>query len=354
MLTLHKTDDAVPLVGMYQTVYTSGKLGAKSTQRPKKKVDTVYFTHDLTDDNTNSASARGVLLLHKDELKKEMHIANHEFDELCDMIDDDREPEHDHTLRHHYWEIRKHYDDYLKREMYLGDTDDVMFELNLPEKRSDWPGTHTMIGNSGAGKTRYLTDMLLRYLKRTPLHSTRPIFWLSPEVKIDKTLEDIRVPKYNMFFRPIDISEQGLKDSGLDAGSYYKKTIEDPIVDGGHDALICLDDFPDGAKALYPYLRDFFNTSLRTARHRNSGIFSLQHTYAGNKNTTQALQSNKYITFFPRSQQQRCIQFMRDHLLLKTSKAKAITSRFAKLGRAMTIQMHSPVCIFNSKYLVLL
>ena len=97
MLTLHKTDDAVPLVGMYHTAYKSGKLGAKSTQRPKKKVDTVYFTHDLADDNTNSASARGVLHLHKDELKKEMHIANHEFDELCDMIDDDREPEHGGT-----------------------------------------------------------------------------------------------------------------------------------------------------------------------------------------------------------------------------------------------------------------
>ncbi len=33
---------------------------------------------------------------------------------------------------------------------------------------------------------------------------------------------------------------------------------------------------------------------------------------------------------------------------------KEITKRFSKLGRAMTIQMHSPVCIFNDKYLVLL
>jgi len=45
---------------------------------------------------------------------------------------------------------------------------------------------------------------------------------------------------------------------------------------------------------------------------------------------------------------------MRDHLLLPTNRAKEITARFAKLGRAMTIQMHSPVCIFNEKYLVLL
>ena len=356
MLTLNKTDDAVALVDIYESRYHGkGKLAAKRGQRAKKSKGSVYFTHDMIDENGNSADAAGVLQLHRETLKKEMHLANPEFDAICNMINQDTEPPPDHPLRHDYWTLKGHYDSYLQREMFLGDTEDIMFELNIPHSREEWPGTHTLIGNSGAGKTRFLTDMLLRYIKRAPVHTVRPIFWLSPEVKIDKTLDEIKKEKYDMWFHGIDISEHALKESGLDAASYYKKNIEDPIINSGvRDALVCLDDFPDGAKALYKYLRDFFNTSLRVARHRNMGIYSLQHTYAGNKNTSQALQSNKYVTFFPRSQQSRCIQFMRDHLLMQTNRAKELTKRFAKLGRAMTIQMHSPVCIFNAKYLTLL
>ena len=182
MLTLHRTDDAVPLVDIFESKYHGkGKLAAKTGQRAKKSSGTVYFTHEMADENGLSADAAGVLQLHRDTLKKEMHLAQPEFDAICKMIDRDDEPAPDHPLRHEFWDLKGHYDSYLKREMFLGDTDNIMFELNVPESRDDWPGTHTLIGNSGAGKTRYLTDMLLRYLKKSPAHLIRPIFWLSPE-----------------------------------------------------------------------------------------------------------------------------------------------------------------------------
>ena len=40
--------------------------------------------------------------------------------------------------------------------------------------------------------------------------------------------------------------------------------------------------------------------------------------------------------------------------MLSTTQAKGLIRRFAKLDRVMIIQMHSPVAIFNSKYLLLL
>ena len=95
------------------------------------------------------------------------------------------------------------------------------------------------------------------------------------------------------------------------------------IETAGENALIVLDDFPDGARALYPMLLQAYNNWIRVARHRNQGIFSLQHTYAGGKNTSQSLQSNKYIIFFPRSQQNRCITFLRDHLMMQVNEARA-------------------------------
>ncbi len=225
-----------------------------------------------------------------------------------------------------------------------------MFELNIPTRREDWVGTATIIGSSGAG----LTDMLLRYLKSTPDRTKRQIFWLSPELEIVKTILPLKEPRWSMWFRGIDISAPALKKAGKDAASYFQTMIEEPIDAAGDDSLIVLDDFPDGAASLYPMLLAFYNEKIRVARHRNQGIFSLQHTYAGGRNTSQSLQSNKYIIFFPRSQQSRCITFLRDYLQLQTTEAREMVRRFSKLGRWMCIQMHSPVCIYNEKYLVLL
>ena len=122
----------------------------------------------------------------------------------------------------------------------------------------------------------------------------------------------------------------------------------------GERAIVVMDDFPDGARSLYPYLERQYNSMLRTARHRNMGVISLIHTYAHGKASTQALQSNKSVIFYPQSQQTRCIQFLRDYLSVQTHEAKALVRRFAALDRWMCVQMHSPVCIYNSSYLVLL
>ena len=80
MITLVKTDDAVPIVGIYK-------------KKEKKPTQTVYFTHETKKDNQNHADAKGVLHLHRNELKKEFRINNADFDELCRMIDAEEEPE---------------------------------------------------------------------------------------------------------------------------------------------------------------------------------------------------------------------------------------------------------------------
>ena len=147
MLTLVKTADAVPLVGIYEVPEKKpgSKLLGKLQAAKKKQVGTVYFTHELDQDKQNVSEAAGVLAMHKEHLKKQTHISNHEFDEIAQM------------LKHAYWNIRQNFDRFLKREMYIGDDPTAAFELNLPTKRKDWPGTMTLIGSSGAGKTRFLT-----------------------------------------------------------------------------------------------------------------------------------------------------------------------------------------------------
>jgi hypothetical protein len=346
MLSLQKSDDAVEIVGIYK--------GTRGHKRRKPQA-AVYFTHTEDETHGNTAPAAGVLHLHRDAIKKELHINQPEFTEICALLDADEEPAADDPLKHAYWNVRERFERYLKREMFLGDTAEERFELNFPRKKADWPGTMTCIGSSGSGKTHFVVNMILRYWRSVEVHSRRPVVWISPELTLDKTLKPLRDNHaFDMWFHGIDISEKALREKGVDAAGYFKSVIEDKIESMSEDAIVVFDDFPDGARSLYTNLERLYNSMLRIARHRNMGVISLIHTYAHGKASSQALQSNRSVIFYPRSQQTRCIQFLRDYLQLGSSEAKETVQRFAKLGRWMCIRMHSPVCIFNEKYLVLL
>jgi hypothetical protein len=101
-------------------------------------------------------------------------------------------------------------------------------------------------------------------------------------------------------------------------------------------------------------LRRLYIRGLRTARHKKTSVISLVHSYASGKNTSQALQSVKFAVMFPRSSKSRIILFLRDHVHVPIAEAKELVQRFATLDRYMIIRMHSPVALYNSKYLLLL
>ena len=77
------------------------------------------------------------------------------------------------------------------------------------------------------------------------------------------------------------------------------------------------------------------------------------HSYASGKNTSQAIQSVKFAVMFPRSSKSRIVMFLRD-LQVPVKEGKELVERFSKLDRYMISRMHSPVAIYNSKYLLLL
>ena len=343
MLTFVKDAKAQDLVGIFSNSSNSRKPEA-----------TVYFTHDLKPEKQNVAPAAGVLELHRDSLKKINKVSQTSFERICFMIDEGAEPEVGEPLRSEFWDIKKVYERALRREMYLGDQNDLRFELNFPRDKTKWGGTFTCVGNSGAGKTRWVVDLCIRYLRATKPHARRTIIWLSPELEIDKTLKPLLHKRYAFNVIGVDISQQALKKSGMDGATYYQTKIADILENQGENAIIVMDDYMDGARSLVPILQKAYNTMLRTARHRVTSVISLVHSYASGKFTSQALQSNKFIVFFPRSQQNRLIMFMRDHLMMNVPEAKELVQRFAKLDRYLVIMMHSPVCMFNSKYLLLL
>ena len=142
-------------------------VSAKARARP---VATVYFTHNLKEDNKNDAPAAATLT----HIKKINQISEHEYTAICKMLDTGEEPEVGHPLRKAYWDVRDRYETSLMREMYIGDQKDIMFQLDLP--RAILPYTMTLFGSSGAGKTYFLVSMFERYLKGVPSGSSiRPI-----------------------------------------------------------------------------------------------------------------------------------------------------------------------------------
>ena len=264
------------------------------------------------------------------------------------------EPDTGDPLRHEYWELKKVFERALRNEMYLGDQDDLFFEHNLARNRDKWCGNFIVIGNSGAGKTHWVVQLLLRYMRATKPHARRTIIWVSPEWEIDKTLKPLKKKQFGMNVIGIDVSEQELRKSGLDAAAYYKAKVEDVIERHGENAIVVYDDFMDAGTNLAPLLRREYIRGLRTARHKTTSVISLVHSYASGKNTSQALQSVTFCVMYPRSSASRIVMFMRDHLHVSVAEAKEIVARFAKLDRWMIIRMHSPVAIYNSKYLMLI
>ena len=116
MLTFVKDKSATPLVGLHR----------RST-RSTKPHETVYFTHEQSDTNSNVAPAAGVLALHKDSLKKLHKLSNASFERICIMLDTDEEPEIGDPHRTEYWELKTVFERALRREMYLGDQEDFVF-----------------------------------------------------------------------------------------------------------------------------------------------------------------------------------------------------------------------------------
>ena len=100
MLSLQKSDDAVKIVGIY-----------KGTRRHKRRKPqaAVYLTPTEDETHGNTAPAAGVLHLHRDAIKKELHINQPEFTEICALLDADEEPAADDPLKHAYWNVRERF-----------------------------------------------------------------------------------------------------------------------------------------------------------------------------------------------------------------------------------------------------
>ena len=199
--------------------------------------------------------------------------------------------------------------------------------------KNKWCGTFLLVGNSGAGKTRWVVDLVMRYLRATKPHARRTVIYVSPEYSIDRTLAPLKKKSFAFNVIGIDVSQQELKRTGMDAISFFKTKVEDIVDKHGEKSLIIYDDFMDAAPGLEGLLRRLYIRGLRTARHKTTSVISLVHSYASGKNTSQAIQSVKFVVFFPRSSASRVCLYLRDHLHIPIAEGKELVAKFSALSR---------------------
>jgi hypothetical protein len=287
MLTLQKDKTSTEIVEVH-----------KRSTRSKRAHGVVYYSHNAKASG-NVAPAAGVLALHKTSLKKIWKLSNADFNRICVMIDTGEEPDSGEALRSEYWELHKVYERALRTEMYIGDQEDLYFEHNLPKNKDTWAGTFLLVGNSGAGKTWWMVQLFLRYMRAVKPYNRRTLIYVSPEWEIDKTLKPLKDKRYALNVIGVDVSEKALRESGMDVVSYYKTKVEDVFEKHGEKAIIVYDDFMDSAPGMEHLLRKLYIRGLRTARHKVTSVISLVHSYASGKNTSQVAKRKVLRVFSP-------------------------------------------------------
>ena len=256
MLTLKKDKTSTEIVELHSRKTRSKKADAR-----------VYYTHNHKAEG-NVAPAAGVLELHKASLKKIWKLSNSDYDRVCVMIDTGEEPDSGEPLRTEYWELHKVYERALRNEMYLGDQEDLYFEHNLDRRRDNWCGTFLLVGNSGAGKTHWMVQLFLRYMRAVKPFQRRTLIYISPEWEIDRTLKPLKEKRYAMNVIGVDVSEKAVRASGMDVASYFQTKVVDVFDKHGEKAIIVFDDFMDAASGM----------DATVARHRLIVTFPVLET----------------------------------------------------------------------------
>ena len=114
----------------------------------------------------------------------------------------------------------------------------MYFEHNLPRSKDKWAGTFLLVGNSGAGKTYWMVQLFLRYMRAVKPYNRRTLIYISPEWEIDKTLKPLKDKRFALNVIGIDVSEKAVRASGIGVDEYFKTKVVDVFEKHGEKAII--------------------------------------------------------------------------------------------------------------------
>jgi len=320
----------------------------------KHKLSGVYFHPDECSEHMNHVDDVGSLLSgHTNAAKSRLRVNQESIDDSIKLLQGGHEPDEECTapVAKAFWHFRELKHELLTRSMDLRDQSNQRFEINIPKKLDVFWGHVAVLGPTGSGKGWWICNLIKRHWQRATMLNRRKVYYISAEATIDKTLEILKIRRFEDWFVPIDISYEAGEASGKTPEDFWQSQVGS-VISNARNAIVVLDDSQDGY-APREALRSQ-DRLCRIGRHRNISVISIFHSIRSGLYTRQLCQSSSHIVLFSKAQAGRVRDFFTDVIGLKRREAAELVKLMNKCGRASVIRVLAPVCVICEKYLKLL
>ena len=249
------------------------------------------------------------------------------------------------TLQQKYFKAKRIIHKRLLTEMDLENQKEE-FRIDFPPGKV-FAGHHLVCSATAGGKTYFCAQKILHNLKG-PEKDRRRFIIVSAEYEKDKTLDEVKLHKYEEWVQGIDVSDYALKESEWGTpGEFFQNEVQVMMENAPEGAVVFLDDFQDSCCP--DHFRRWVNRGLRVLRHSNISLLLILHSLRSGAFSSQAHNSVKYLTVFPRSQKAKIVQYLNQSLGLRFREAEEVVRRFAQSSRHMTIHLHAPEAFIGKK-----
>ena len=271
----------------------------------KRKRQPVFYIDTQDETRMNQTDTRQLLGGHLPALKNKLRVNQLHLDEALDILASDREPSTErHSCVHKsFWAMRELRHDLLTREMDLRDQKGQHFEINFPKKIDEFFGHLAVLGPTGSGKGWWICDLILRMWQNTSFLQRRKVFYISAEATIDKTLDRLRIKRFQDWFFPIDVSFEAGEESSQSPQDFWADRVGSVLAEC-RNCVVVLDDVQDSFGDTTSVIQTQ-NRLLRIGRHRNISVISVFHSIKNGPWTRQLSQSARFLVLFAKAQQTR-------------------------------------------------
>ena len=339
MLTLRDHKDAIKICDL-----VTGK---------HKRQDVNYIGEHDPEHRSKVDSIRALLVGHTDQSKTRLRVNDEAIQSAIQLLESGTEPGEEDSAHatKSYWFLKDLAEQLVTSQMDIRDQKNQRFEINFPPIDQFMPPI-AVLGPTNCGKGHFITRMVRRMWEstRSPL-KRRKVYYVSSEATIDKTLDYLRIKKFEDWFWPIDVSQEAGEQSGLTPEDFWAQKV-DAVISGVRDSVLVLDDTQDSYAPKMALKTQ--NRTARIARHRNNSLISVFHSIKNGIYTQQLLQSAGYVVLFGKAQRGRCRDWFYEALGMPRREAAALVRKMNHCGRASVIRLRAPVALICEKYIQLL
>ena len=328
MLTLHDHPDNVFICNL-----VDGKKKHKIMWHPRKDIKLRMSVDSLDGFNT-------------ERFRDRFKLSKSQADEIITHIKQKTTPEG--GLQSRFFKVKKYLDEALYSEMDVRNSNQKI-QLDYPDGNTTWGELELVCGSSGQGKTWYLKEKVKRCLDG-PAKNRRKVLWVSNEFNVDKSLKDLKKPKYSQWFRGLDVSDESYEASPHESPhDFFENEVKPVIGTLERGDLAIFDDAAD--TPIRKQLLFLISKMLRTCRHRGVGCAYILHRIKAGLWSQQASSSCKYYTVFPKSMKGKIVDYIQDQGLTRKDARQVVADYSDCESRHMTVRLHAPTCFINNELL---